>query len=866
MSDPSRGSPPEATTMIGRRLGEYVIVATLGEGGMGRVYRARDPRLDRNVAIKISKEQFSDRFAREARLVASLNHPNICTLHDVGPNYLVMELIEGESPHGPLPLATVVAYARQIAAALDAAHERGIVHRDLKPANIKVTPQGLVKVLDFGVAKVVDTPGGGGTDGTTHTADSGIGSIIGTPAYMSPEQAAGRPVDKRTDIWAFGAILYELLTGARPFQGATATETIAAILQSTPDLSRVPWQARALVTRCLEKDPARRLRDIGDAMTLVDDTPRIEPAKPMRSRWLWPALASLFAALAVVMWWAPWRHPVAPMTATFQIAPPAGNTLVVYVVLSPDGRRLVFTAQGPDGRMRLWLRDLDSLKTRPLEHAEITTSSTFGSPFWSPDSRYIAFADGDTLKRVDAAGAEPSVVITKKPGVRVGPGTWSRSGTILFMDRNAFSSGSQPDVAIWRVPASGGEATPIVAVKGHIFGLPWFLPDDRHFLFVETGTSALDVFVGSLDTAPDRQQTARLLQSQSQPIYVPSATSTRGWLAFMQQDTLVAQAFDPDRMQLSGDPIPIAERVAILPTPGYGSFSISSTGELAYRQSGGVQLTWLDRQGRTLDRVADLDFAGALRISPDGRRGAIDYQKQIWLIDFERGTQTRFTLGSDRSELPFWSPDGTQIVFRSLRAKKWGFYVRASDGSGTERLIFESDKERWIDDWSPDGQFILFNEYSPNSDVDLGMIPVTGGAPIPLLQTPFDEGYAQLSHNGHLLAYESSQTGHPEVYVRTFRATGGRPELGPDHLVSTNGGRRPLWRGDQLLFLSAGGALMSAEIQETPLRTSAPRLLSQLPSLPNLRFFDVDPTGQRLLLPAPAENPNAITIVTKWLK
>ena len=644
------------------------------------------------------------------------------------------------------------------------------------------------------------------------------------------------------------------------------TETIAAILQATPDLSRVPAQARPLLRRCLEKDPARRLRDIGDAMALVDDAPQVEPARPARTRWLWPALAVVFAALAGVTWWAPWRHASPPITAKFQVVPPQGHTLWFYVALSPDGRRLVFTVQGPDGRVRLWLRDLDALTTRPLEGAEITTPGAFGSPFWSPDSRYIAFSDGDTLKRIDAAGAEPPVVITQKAGITIGPGTWSRSGTILFTDRNVFGIGSNPDAAVWRVSASGGDAMPIVAVKGRTFGLPWFLPDDRHFLYVELVPNAFDVYVGSLDAAPDRQASERLMRSGSQPIYVPLVDTGRGWLLFMQQDTLVAQAFDPDRLALSGDTIPLAAHVALRPTPGYGSFSMSSNGVLAYRQTGGVQLTWFDRQGRVLNRVADPDFFGALRISPDGRRGAIDNKKQIWLIDFERSTPTRFTLGSDPSELPFWSADGKQIVFRSLREKKFGFYVRASDGSGSERLISESEKERWIDDWSPDGRFILFNEYSPKGDVDLGMVPVEGGAPIPLLQTSFDEGFAQLSPNGHLLAYESGQTGHIEVYVRTFSAQSGRPELGPQQMVSTSGGHRPLWRGGQLLFLNSGGVLMSAEVQETPLHTSAPVLLSQLPTLTNFRLFDVDPSGQRVLLPAPAENPNAITVVTNWRK
>src|SRR5689334_9198081 len=455
----------------GSKLGVYEIVEKIGAGGMGEVYRARDPRVGRDVAIIVSAEKFGERFEREARTIASLNHPNICTLYDVGPDYLVMELIEGESPEGPLPLETVLHYARQIADALEAAHDKGVVHRDLKPGNIKITSSGLVKVLDFGLAKTAALAQAPSENSPTLSMDeTKAGVILGTAAYMSPEQAKGRTVDKRADIWAFGVVLYEMLTGKRLFAGETLQETLAGVLKEEPKLDRAPAQARFLLSRCLEKDPKRRLRDIGDAMSLVQVAPPQTAGGP-RARLLPWAAAAVFALAAGIAFWAPWRVPPAAETTRFQMFAPENDGFGIYLVFSPDGRKLAFTAQGKDGRTRIWVRDMNAASPRLLPGTEI--ASGFGSPFWSPDSRYVAFADGNKLKKVDSAGNAPPVTMAEVSGT-VGQGSWSKEGVILFGGRGDSSP-------IRRVPDTGGDATPVTFVdrkaKETFHGFPFFLPD-----------------------------------------------------------------------------------------------------------------------------------------------------------------------------------------------------------------------------------------------------------------------------------------------------------------------------------------------------------------------------------------------------
>jgi hypothetical protein len=490
----------------GSKLGPYEILALIGAGGMGQVYRARDPRMGRDVAIKISAERFSDRFSREVHAVAALNHPNICHLYDVGPNFLVMELVDGESPKGPLPLAGALRFAAQIAEALGAAHEKGIVHRDLKPANIKIKPDGTVKVLDFGLAKLNrDREGADGAaseNSPTLTMDmTQAGVILGTAAYMAPEQARGKPVDKRADIWAFGVVLYEMLTGQRLFEGETLSDTLIEVATKEPDWERVPVEVRRLLKKCLEKDPKRRLRDIGDAWELVGQVSDLPPSEPRAQRAVY-ALAALAAAATIALAALAFVHfrekpPAAPVQR-FEIAAPSGQTQTPgppAVVLSPDGSRLLFTAPGPSGASLLWLRPLDSLEAHPLNGTE----GADGTPFWSPDSRQIVFTAGGKLKKIDAAGGSAQVLCDAGRGFG---GFWTPDGKIVF---SAVRPSGPPD--LFEVPEAGGTPSPLPGVDRSVLefrGFPTLLPDGRHFVYMrQPGSTIPAVYLGSLDAKPE---------------------------------------------------------------------------------------------------------------------------------------------------------------------------------------------------------------------------------------------------------------------------------------------------------------------------------------------------------------------------
>jgi Tol biopolymer transport system component len=609
-------------------------------GALGEVYRARDPRLGREVALKVSAVQFSDRFEREARVVASLNHPNICTLFDVGPNFLVMELVEGPTlaeriQEGPIPVDEALEIARQIADALDAAHEKGIVHRDLKPANVKLKPDGGVKVLDFGLAKTSGTTAPHENSPTITIGGTEAGVILGTAAYMAPEQARGKPVDKRSDIWAFGVVLYEMLTGQRLFQGETMTDLLAAVVTAEPDLERVPTKVRKLLRRCLEKDQKKRLRDIGDAMSLVEENTALNEPRPRRNGWIpWTAAGAPVLALAGLAF-VHFREksPALPEPVRFQIESPklaVGNSF--YMPLSPDGRKLAYTAVGADGTNRLWIRDMDTLESRMLAGTEGAVS-----PFWSPDSRYLAFGVGNTLKKVDASAASPPQALCQAPGA-VGSGSWNADGVIVFGGRGAGS--------LQRCSASGGTTAAVTALShGESFHtFPVFLPDGHHFVYLRAG-SAQGIYVGSLDVKPAEQSTKPIMESQLGVAFASSANPSGGRLLFLRDNTLMAQPFNIRRLELEGEPVPIAERVAQAGSAGW--FSVSSTGALAYRTGGAanvLQLTWYDRKGNVISRVGE-PRAGytSLDLSPDGTRLAHVQQQDVWIMDLTRGIDTRLT-------------------------------------------------------------------------------------------------------------------------------------------------------------------------------------------------------------------------------
>ena len=863
---------------------------------MGEVYRARDPRLGRDVAIKVSAEKFNERFEREARVVASLNHPNICALYDIGPNYIVMELVEGEEPKGPMPLDETLQICRQIAAALEAAHEKGITHRDLKPANIKVTPAGVVKVLDFGLAKVGAghaQPGNPEESPTISMHATQAGMILGTAGYMAPEQAKGKTADKRADIWAFGVVMHELLTGKRLFLGETVTDTLAAVVLSEPKLTDAPSQVRRLLKRCLEKDPQKRLRDIGDAMALLEEAPVNAPVSvataPSQSRlgmlgWIAAAVALLVAgALAFVHFR---ETPLAAETVRFTAALPENANFTINGIfnLSPDGRKLAFSASGVDGVPRIWIRSMDSLTAQPLPGSE--TGPALASLFWSPDSRFIAYQGDGKLKKIDTAGG-PAVALCDAPDQVVG-GAWNRDGVIVF----------RKDGALMRVSAAGGTPSAVIpAAQGNSYAFPAFLPDGRHFLYLRGSPKpeATGFYVGSLDVKPEQQSTQRLMDAAFQPVYVPSSDSGVGHIVILRDGTLLAQPFDAGRLQLAGEAVPIAEQVASI--SGLGYFSASDNGALAYRtgamRGAGLnsQLSWLDRTGKPTLAAAEPSRSGTVKISPDGKHAALvrtDPQSNnadIWIVDLSTGASNRLTFDPGTDQNPLWSPDGSQIVWQSQRGGTWGVYRKPSNGSGNDELLYRSPPAGAfaLTDWTRDGRFIVFHGSTPPAKADIFALPVGPNTsadrqPIPVIQTPAGELGGYVSPDSSWIAYISDESGREEIYVQAFNpgVKAGSSAVSGKWMVSKGSLGMARWRSDgkELAFISADGAIMSLEV--TPgvaFQASQPKQLFQLPSnvlalggtTPGARM-DATRDLQRFLVTVPAQNNSRqeFTMVLNW--
>jgi eukaryotic-like serine/threonine-protein kinase len=658
----------------GDKLGRYEILASIGKGGMGEVYKARDPSAGRDVALKVSHAQYSDRFEREARAVAALNHANICALYDVGPNYLVMEYIEGptlaERMHkGPIPLAEALEIARQMAAALEEAHQNLVVHRDFKPANVKIKSNGTVKVLDFGLAKVTQAEARATEEAPTLTMS---GAIMGTAAYMPPEQARGEPVDKRADVWAFGVVLWEMLAGKRLFQGKTLSDVLAAVIRDEPDLSQAPAKVRPLLKRCLEKDPQRRLRDIGDAMGIVESA---SATAPSQSRLGWVAAAAAVIALAALAF-VHFREalPEARVVTT-TILPPENTSLDLNPpALSPDGRRIVFRARGADGKTQLWLRPLDSSAAQPLAGTENALY-----PFWSPDSRSVAFFADGKLKRIEAAGGPAQTLADASLG---SGGSWSPEGPIVFAPNNGGP--------LQRVAAAGGASSPVtVLTRSSSHRFPWFLPDGRHFLFEDQsqlGGSEVTVRIGALDS----QEVKTVGPANSNAVYAD------GYLLYLRQSTLIAQPFDAQRLATTGEAAPVAEQVRSAMSNGapLGVWSVSRDGLLAF-QTGTVaasqQLTWFDRAGKRAGTLGDPGNFYSLEFSPDRRRVAaalIGQTTDLWIYDVARGIPQRFTFGPAPHSAAVWSPDGRSIVYRSNPTGLFDLYRKAADGTGSEELLY----------------------------------------------------------------------------------------------------------------------------------------------------------------------------------
>ena len=820
------GPEESQLNLMGRRIGIYEVTSLLGVGGMGEVYRARDPKLNRDVAIKVLPRLFINdpdrlaRFEREARVLASLNHPHIGAIYGLedadGVRALVLELVHGETladriARGPIPLHETFAIARQIADAVEAAHEKGIVHRDLKPANIKLTPDGVVKVLDFGLAKAAsgDAPGDGTQSPTMTTGATTEGVILGTATYMSPEQARGRPADKRADVWAFGVVWFEMLTGRRAFEGEAISDVLAKVIEREPDWaalpSSTPPRVRELLRRCLRKDPKTRLQAIGDARVQLDewfsgateDTPAAGATGPRVHRGVRVASIAAALSLAIVAALAIsaalyFRRLIPERAVTrFEIPTPPTSDPVSFA-LSADGRQLAFVADS-EGAPRLWVRNLDQVTAQPLAGTEGASY-----PFWSPDGRAIGFFADRKLKRIDL-GSGALQVLADAPSGR--GGTWNRDGVLVFA----------PDVAavLMRVMATGG--TPVaVTPKGLDHRWPQFLPDGRHFIFfVGYGPPEnRGVYTGTLDGG----EPTRILATETAAVYAPP-----GALLWVRDGVLVAQRFDPTREVISDQPIPVAQTVGLDGAVLRGAFAVSATGVLAHRASGGEQrqLTWVDRGGIARGTVGppDEDGLSSPELAPDGQRVLVQRSVQgngdVWMMETGRNVPSRFTFDASGEGHPLWSPDGSRVVFRSLRNGTWDLFEKAASGADDEQSLLVTGELKSPLAWSPDGQVLLYAVQHSKTGMDLWALPRAGDRkPFPVVQTPFDELAGQFSPDGRWVSYQSNESGQMQIYVQPFPRSGGPWQ------VSTEGGSQPRWRldGRELFYVAPDVRLMAVPI------------------------------------------------------
>jgi len=887
----------------GTHLGPYEIISAIGAGGMGEVYRARDPKLSRDVAIKVLPEAFARdaermaRFQREAKVLASLDHPNIASIYGLedsgGPRALVMQLVEGPTladriKAGPIPVDEAVRIARQIADALEYAHERGIIHRDLKPANVKVSADDTVKVLDFGLAKALESDIASidiSTSPTISRMATMQGVLLGTAAYMAPEQAKAKPVDRRADIWSFGCVLYEMLTGKVAFPGDSVTDTLAGVIRAEPDWSQLPSatpiRVRVLLQRCLQKDPKQRLQAIGDARIALDEVlsgapeqssaAAVSVSAPLWRRALpWAVTALTLITLAPVAFLHFREVPPAPAEPVrFQIPPQEKMTLAAGLGgLSFDGRQLVFAATGSDGIQRLWVRALDSLEARPLPGSE---SPFYSAVIWSPDSRFIAFDGTGKLKKIPVAGGPVEIVYdTSRFGLAVG-GDWNRDGVIIF---------GTPGGGLMRVSASGGPASPLTVVdssrKEFHHNQPQFLPDGRHFIYMRTSTvpGNSGVYIGSLDAKAEDQSSKQVLATLYGSAFVPSSDPGWGHLLFVQERTLMTQRLDTGRMELSGEPVALAEGVGTFLD---GAFFSAANNVLVYRtsSSGNSQLTWYGRQGQTLGTAGETtDLFDGIELSPDGTRVAVSRDLAIMLLEFSRGTTTRFTFGHANSYAPIWSSDGNRIIFASNREGHFDLYEKPASGATDEELLLKSDQSKFPSSWSRDGRFLLYTGNDSKTGNHLWVLPLERDKkPFPFLRTEFNENDGSFSPDGRWIAYSSDESGRDEIYVRPFSPDlNGTASGGGRWQISNGGGVNPHWRGDskELYFLGSDGKLMAVEVSGNPtFRAEAPRVLFQAPPqlvIPLFSSWDVTQDGKRFLFPAPAA-PSVqapITVVLNW--
>jgi Tol biopolymer transport system component len=887
--------------MIGKTLSHFKITAKLGEGGMGAVYRADDTKLGREVAIKVLPEEFTAsperlaRFEREARALAALNHPNIAGIYEVGEaetdgvHFLVMELAEGEDlaarlSHGPIPVDEALALAVQIAEAFEAAHDRGIVHRDLKPSNLMVSPDGQIKVLDFGLAKAWQDDSSNINSGLTHSPTltaqmTSAGVILGTAAYMSPEQARGQEADQRSDIWSFGAVLYEMLVGRGLFAESTMSDTLAAVLRADIEWDELPAETplavRRLLRRSLERDPNQRLHSVADVRLELQEATSGSAAEletaavaatPTRVGRLLPAVAVVLAlgliALGVVAWRLAGR--TQPVVRAL-VSPPKGGAFYLEsgaagpVAVSPDGARLAFTARDAAGTPRLWIRDLDDPEPRVLRGTE---GAMF--PFWSPDSQTVAFTtDFNKLNRIDIAGGPPRFLCDDAGGGK--GGTWSDEGVILI-----GGSGGP----LHRADASGGGCEPLTVLDPAFpdeisHRLPRFLPDGQRFLFLANRAAAAStdyrIMIGSLDETPPRE----LMRNGSQVEMVADH------LWFVNQGTLVARPFDPSRELITGEARPIAEAVGELRGPGIGLFSVSQSGVLAFHGLDSAEkrsITWRDRSGQSLGTLGPPGRHLNAVLSPDGKQAAVMAYEEfgflsVYLYDVATEISTRFTFGEPYKIYPIWSPGGDRIAVTWYGGK--AIETLPVFGGGEGEVLWEAGADGDLSliayDWSPDGSVLLAQEWVLGEDgqYDLWVLPLdTERAPYPLTETPFNEFEPALSPDGRWMAYISDESGQNEVYVTSF------PDQGRKWQLSKDGGASPEWsqRGDELFYLDLDDVLMAVPV-DLEGDSFVPGSGSALFQTGKARgSFSVGPEGDRFLIVERQENPtpSQINLLVGW--
>ncbi len=887
----------ELNAMNGKTLGHYRVGEQLGRGGMGEVYVADDVNLNRKVALKFLPDAFAGdpermaRFEREARLLASLNHSNIAAIYGLeqaeGKRFIVMELVEGETlaqriGKGALPVEDALAICRQIAEGLEAAHEKGVIHRDLKPANVMIAEGDKVKILDFGLAKALSDEVRSIDSSQSPTLTEAMtrpGVILGTAAYMSPEQAKGKSVDKRADIWAFGCILYECFTGKRAFEGETVTETLAAVLTKEPDWEKVPAKIEPLLRRCVEKDPKKRLRHIGDIDVLLESNPEPVSAKRPWIAWSVASLAVLIAGILTFMHFSG-KPPDKAEPMRFEIALPHELKFAQEssFALSPDGRSLVFGASGSDGVRRLWIRPLNSLEAHSISGTEF---DGINFVFWSHDSRFVVFDAGAKLMKIPSSGGLAQT-ICDLPKHSMG-GSWNRDNVIIF---GTFVGD------LMRVYAEGGAPVQLTRVNrarqemGHYF--PNFLADGRHFLYwcASNIPENQGIYVGSLDASPEEQGSRQLVAGNAGLAHVPAKNSTSAYLIFLREEALIAQPFDEKRLELLGNPQTLAEGVGSRQT--YGLFSASKGNVLAYMSGGRGLLTkptWYDRQGKALSTVGDPGIYYKLAISPDGGGAAVGNAfytggSDIWLFDFRRGINRKFTLGNGNSSRPVWSPDGKRIIFNNDRESVHNLYQKEVSGAKEEELLLKSGETKIPTSWSSDGRYLLYTVLDPKTKGDLWVLPMEKGAkPMPLLRREFNEGDGHFSPDMRWIAYVSDESGRNEVYVRDFTPVSREASLeaGAVWVVSKGGGRGPRWRGDgkELYYYAADDTVMAVSVAtDTTFHAAIPAPLFKgyvditaggFP-LSTYPVWDVASDGKRFFMPAPvAESlPSAFTVILNW--